>query len=69
MIEIKIKAKKWGNSVGILLPKKLGIKPDQEINIHLEPARRVTRVKDIFGTVHLKGTVKALMEEIDQELG
>ncbi len=68
MIELKTKAKKWGNSVGILLPKDLGIKPNQEVNIHLEPTKRFSTIKDIFGKLQFKRSVKALMKEIDEEL-
>ena len=68
MIEIKAKTKKWGNSVGIILPKKLGMQPDQEITLHIE-THPVTTVKDIYGLFAGKiGNVEKLMKEIDEEL-
>jgi len=68
MIELKTRTKKWGNSVGILLPKRFGVRADEDIHVHIEPAKRFTTVKDIFGTFKLKQSTKALMKEIDREL-
>lgn len=69
MIELKATVKKWGNSLGILLPKKAGIKENQEIIVHIAAAKKVTKVKDIFGAMRLKKPVAQLMQEIDEELG
>ena len=49
MIELKAKVKSWGNSLGIILPKSTGIKENQDVVVHITPARRMTRVKDILG--------------------
>jgi antitoxin component of MazEF toxin-antitoxin module len=68
MIDLKARTRKWGNSVGVVLPKELGIRPNEEITIHLEPGRSHTRVKDIFGKFKVKGGVAALMKEIDEDL-
>ena len=68
MIELKTRTRKWGHSVGILIPKQFGIKEDEELRIHIEPANRFTKVKDIFGTFKLNRSVKSLMKEIDRDL-
>ncbi|MBI4451552.1 hypothetical protein HY642_06270 [Candidatus Woesearchaeota archaeon] len=68
MIELTARAKEWGNSVGIVVPKKLGIRPGQELRIHIEPAREFTKVREVFGTLRLKRPVRALMAAIDSEL-
>ncbi len=68
MIELKTRTKKWGHSVGILIPKQFGIKEDEELRVHIEPANRFTKVKDIFGMLHLKKPTGKLMKEIDHEL-
>ena len=68
MIELVAKTKKWGNSVGILLPRRLGIGEDEDVRVHIEPANSFTKVKDIFGTFKLKRSVKSLMKEIDRDL-
>ncbi len=68
MLELKTKARKWGNSVGVLLPKKFGIRPNQDIKLHIEPEKPFTKVKEIFGTVKLRKSVEQLMREVDAEL-
>ena len=68
MIEVTAKTKEWGNSVGVILPKKLGFRVGQEVHMHVESPKRVTRVKDIFGMIAFKRDVKSLMKEIDKEL-
>lgn len=68
MMELKTRTKKWGNSIGILLPKKMGIKADEEVRVHVEPAKHILRVKDIFGKHHFKRPIKTLLKEIDREL-
>lgn len=68
MIELTTRTKEWGNSVGVILPKKLGFRPDQEVHIHIELPEKFSRVRDIFGKVRFKRNVKTLMKEIDEEL-
>ena len=70
MLEVKIKTKKWGNSIGILIPKeairKEKIKPDQEVTV-LISSKPIIKVKDIFGTLKFKESTDKLMREIDKE--
>ena len=72
MMEIKTKTKKWGNSIGILIPKeairKENIKPDQEVTITIS-SKPITKVKDIFGTMKFKESTDKLMREVDKEFG
>jgi antitoxin component of MazEF toxin-antitoxin module len=68
MMELVAKTKRWGNSVGILLPKKMGIKADEDVRVHIEPVHRVLRVKDIFGKHRFKRPIKELLKEIDRDL-
>ena len=73
MQKINTKVKKWGNSLGIILPRRIvsseQIKEGSEINIIVE-SKNKTKVKDLFGI--LKGKLKKdtdeIMEEIDREL-
>jgi len=57
MLEIKVKTKKWGNSIGILIPKeairKENIKPDQEVTV-LISAKPITKGNDIWGTLKFR---------------
>lgn len=49
-MEIELKAKKWGNSIGVVLPKEVvdevGIKPEETIVVDV---KKSLKVKDVFG--------------------
>ncbi|MAE13069.1 hypothetical protein CMO92_00750 [Candidatus Woesearchaeota archaeon] len=75
MIATDTKLKAWGNSVGIVLPKKElqeeGLEIDDEVEITIKKKTNVLR--EVFGT--LKGvkrktdkTTDELLKEIDEEL-
>lgn len=70
MMEIKAKTKKWGNSIGILIPKdaviKEKIKPDQEVTV-LISAKPITTGKDIFGKWKFNKSTEELMREVDKD--
>lgn len=68
MIEITTRARKWGNSLGILLPKEYGFKADQEVCLQIEPTKRFTKVGSIFGKHRLKMKTQELLREIDKEI-
>jgi len=73
MQEINTKVKKWGNSFGIILPRRIvrnqHIKEGSEIHVIIE-SKNKTKVKDVFGI--LKGKWKKdtdqIMREVDREL-
>ena len=71
MMELKAKTKKWGNSIGILIPKeairKENIKTDQEVTV-LISAKPITKAKDIWGTMKFKKSTEELMREVDKDL-
>ena len=50
MVETEVKTRKWGSSIGVVLPKEvvdeIGIKPDETIRIDV---RKSLKVKDVFG--------------------
>ena len=54
MMEIKAKTRKWGNSIGVLIPQGVveeeKIKPNQEITLMIS-TKTITRGKDIWGTM------------------
>ena len=72
MMEIKVKTKKWGNSIGIVIPKEAvkqeKIKPNQEITLMIS-TKSITKGKDIWGTLKFKESTEELMREIDKEFG
>ncbi|MEK6934911.1 MAG: AbrB/MazE/SpoVT family DNA-binding domain-containing protein [Nanoarchaeota archaeon] len=71
METIIVKTKKWGNSLGIRLPKEIvrenNIKPEEKIVIQIGKPH-VTKVKDIFGKLQFKKPTEELMKEIDRGL-
>ena len=74
MIELKAKTKKWGNSVGIIIPKGvINIKPNKTIRIIIEEKEhKFMTVEDLMklGRKHplkFNESTQKLMEEIDKE--
>ena len=72
MMEIKAKTKKWGNSIGVIIPKEVirqqNIKPDQEVTLMISN-KPITKGKDIWGTLKFKQSTEELMREVDREFG
>ena len=76
MEKANVKVKKWGNSFGVILPKKIvdteKIKEGVEITITIEPNNKMT-VGDLFefARKHLlpkpKKSYKELLKEADKE--
>lgn len=77
MEQLRVKAKKWGNSMGLVLPKKVVEKEriieGMEIDLVIKPRRTMT-VRELmdFSYSHplpkLKKTTEEIMKEIDFEL-
>ncbi len=68
---IEVKTKKWGNSIGIILPailvERLKLKPEQKIII--EVTHRENPLKELFGAFkHNKKSTKQMIEESRKEL-
>ena len=70
MMEIKAKTRKWGNSIGVLIPKEVvkeeNIKANQEIILMIS-TKPTTKGKDIWGTMHFKKSTEQLMREVDKD--
>ena len=70
MMEIKAKTKKWGNSIGVIIPKEIirqqNIRPDQEVTI-LISSKPITTGRDIWGTFKFKKSTEQLMREVDKD--
>ena len=73
MEEVKTIARKWGNSVGVRLPKVIAdrqnIKDGTEIKMFIETKNK-TRAGDIFGLLKgkCKKSTEQIMKEVDKEL-
>ena len=70
MMEIKAKTRKWGNSIGVIIPKEVirqqNITPDQEVTILIN-SKPITTGKDIWGTFKSKKSTEQLMREADKD--
>ena len=70
MMEIKAKTKKWGNSIGILIPKEIvkeeNIKPNQDVTFMIS-GKPITKGKDIAGRWKFSKSTEQLMREVDKD--
>ncbi len=68
-MNIEVKTKKWGNSIGIVIPsetvEKLNIGPEEEILIEIEKKNNV--LKELFGRAHNKKSAKKMIQEFRDE--
>ena len=71
MIECEIKLRKWGNSIGFIIPKqeaeKENLHPDQIVRAIIKP-KEVVIVKDIFGKLKFRKPTKEIMNEIKADM-
>lgn len=67
---VEVKTKKWGNSIGIIIPsetiEKLNIKPEEKIVIEISKGSNVLR--ELFGTMKSKKTAKQMIDESRKEM-
>lgn len=67
---IQVKTKKWGNSIGIIIPsetiERLNIKPEEEIVIEIEKKSNVLR--ELFGALKFEKTTEQLLKESREEM-
>lgn len=71
-MEIETKTKKWGSSLGIIIPKEIvereNLKQNQTIKILAIETQTKTKVKDIFGTLkNWRINTQKFKEEIRKE--
>lgn len=65
---VKGKILEWGNSLGLRLNKadaiEAGLQPNQDVEVEVRP--KLTKVKDVFGTLKKKVNTEKELEEIDR---
>tara|TARA_Y100000310_G_C20213862_1_gene592613 strand:+ start:374 stop:595 length:222 start_codon:yes stop_codon:yes gene_type:complete len=70
MIEVDARTRKWGKSIGVVIPaeaaKQEGIGPDADVTLTLR--RKAMPLEKIFGSIKLKKPVAKIMREIDEEM-
>ena len=71
MIEIKSKLRRWGNSFGVIIPRRVieleKVKEGDEINVLLNKENSNV-LKEMFGSFKFKKSTEQIMKEIDEEL-
>ncbi|MEN7982303.1 MAG: hypothetical protein ABFQ65_02560 [Nanoarchaeota archaeon] len=69
-MEIQTKTKKWGSSLGIIIPKiiveKQRMHKDQEIRVDIL-CKRKTKGSDIFGKLKFNKPVQVLLDETNKD--
>lgn len=64
-MEAMVKTKKWGNSLGVILPAEIvhtsGLKPNEDVLINVERKSRV--LKELFGALPFKKSTEQLLKE------
>lgn len=72
MIEYETKLKKWGNSVGIVIPKEQvkreNLRERQTVRVIVNPVKSI-KVKDIFGKLkEWKKSTRQITKEVNKEI-
>ena len=67
---VEVKTKKWGNSIGVIIPRetveKFNIKPEEKIVIEISKKENV--LKEMFGTAKLKNkSAEKILKEFRKE--
>ena len=66
MIEVETIARKWGNSLGISLPKdiveKANIKPNTEVRVFIQDKK--VDLSKVFGTLKIKEPTQKILDDI-----
>ncbi len=64
------KTKKWGNSIGVIIPKeeinKMNISEGQEIMITIE--KKENPLKELFGALNFRKSTKQILRETRKEM-
>lgn len=67
---IEVKTKKWGNSIGMIIPNKivsqLNLKPEQKIIIEIE-AKKENVLKEMFGKMKSKKSASQIVNEFRKD--
>jgi antitoxin component of MazEF toxin-antitoxin module len=66
----KTKAKKWGNSIGIVIPQEtveaLGIRQDEFVIVDIQRKENVLR--ELFGNLKFKKSTEGLLKEVRKDM-
>jgi len=69
-MEIETKTKRWGSSLGLIIPKEIvreeRIQEGQKIRVDILTKRKTTGA-DIFGKLKFKKPIQVLLDETDKD--
>ena len=69
-MSIEVKTKKWGNSIGVVIPietaDKLNLKPNEEIVIEIE--KKSNALKELFGAMKSRKSTEQILKETRKDL-
>ncbi len=72
MIQINGKLRKWGNSLGVIVPlssvKSEGLKEGEEVKVLIGREQKRNILRESFGTYKSKKSIEQIMKEMDEEL-
>ncbi len=72
MAEIETKLQKWGNSFGVVIPKRVvaenKLKVGDEIEVFVVKKEKRNVLREMFGTHKFSKPTKELLKEVDKEL-
>jgi len=67
---IEVKTKKWGNSLGVIIPMetadKLNLKPEETVVIEI--TKRDNTLKELFGSLKFKKTTEQILKDVRKNL-
>ncbi len=70
MATVTVVAKKWGNSIGVIIPKDIveavGIKPEQSLNIEVKQMKN--SLAELFGKFKTDKPTQQIKNELKKEL-
>ena len=67
MIKIKTRLRKWGNSLGVVVPKSLNnLRENEEVTILIKV--HSPNLKKLFGAHKFKKPTNKILNEVDKEL-
>ena len=67
---IELKAKKWGNSIGIIIPSeivtKLNLKPESKVLVEIE-GKKENVLKEMFGATNSKKSASKIIKKFRED--
>lgn len=67
---VEVRTKKWGNSIGVIIPRKiveeLNIKPEEKLRLDI--SKHSNALEELFGSMKSEKTAKELLADVREDL-